>query len=275
MTELFTFNDLLAAGGADPAKTRLLRHKVFDLPVLDIWRADRALIEGYQCRQNAGAFDGATHIVSLLPRPEGDEVFIGVYEVLGSSLAPPDDVCPLSGSRHDPTKKKPRVFYDLRRIVEFADYEDRLVVEWYPAGKAPGWNQWAGRNPKRIVEIATQRESPFPGWLEFACPVDNLDLLPRGWREVLRSTCGVYLLTDSLGKHYIGSAKGGEGFLGRWQAYRGGRGGGNIGLVDAVGPYKVAVLQTFDRSTLDENVERVESIWKDKLGARAAGYNRN
>ena len=275
MTELFSLNDLLAVGGVDPAKTRLLRHKVGDLPVLDLWREDRALIEGYQSRQNAGAFDGATHIVSLLPRPTGDEVFIGAYEVLGSSLAPPDDVCPLSGTMHDLDAPKPRVLYDLRRLLGFADYEDRLVVEWYPAGKAPGWNQWAHRNPKRIVEIATQRESPFPGWLAFACTVDDLGLLPRGWREVLRSTSGVYLLTDALGKHYVGSAKGGDGFLGRWQAYRGGRSGGNVGLVDAVGPYRVTVLQTFDPSTPDQTVEAVESTWKAKLGAREAGYNRN
>lgn len=275
VTELFSFNDLLISGGVDPAKARLLRHKVGDLPVLDLWREDRALIEGYQSRQNAGAFDGATHVVSLLPRPEGNEVFIGAYEVLGSTLAPSDDVCPLSKTTHDPIAKKPRVFYELRRVLAFAEYEDRLVVEWYPAGKAPGWNQWAHRNPKRIVEIATQRESPFPGWLEFLCPVDDLDLLPRGWREVLRSTSGVYLLTDALGKHYVGSAKGGDGFLGRWRAYRDGRSGGNVGLVGAIGPFTVAVLQTFDPSTPDQTVERIESIWKSKLGAREAGYNRN
>lgn len=275
MGDVFMLNDLLAAGGLDPKRTRLLRHKVGDLPVLDLWRENRALLDGYQCRQNDGAFDGATHIVALLPRPEGDELFIGAYEVLGSTLAPADDVCPLSGTKHDLDAKRPRVFYDLRRVVEFEPYEDRLVVEWYPAGKAPGWNQWADRNPKRIVEIATQRESPFPGWLEFACSVDDLDLLPRGWREVLRSTSGVYLLTDSIGKHYVGSAKGGDGFLGRWQSYRGGRSGGNVGLVDAVGPYRATVLQTFDPSTPDQTIERVESLWKDKLGARTAGYNRN
>ena len=102
MGDVFMLNDLLAAGGLDPAKTRLLRHKVGELPVLDLWREDGALLDGYQRRQNAGAFDGATRIVALLPRPEGDEVFIGAYEVLGSTLAPPDDVCPLSGTTHDP-----------------------------------------------------------------------------------------------------------------------------------------------------------------------------
>lgn len=66
MSEVFMLNDLLVAGGLNPAKTRLLHHKVGDLPVLDLWREDRALVDGYQCRQSDGAFDGATHIVALL-----------------------------------------------------------------------------------------------------------------------------------------------------------------------------------------------------------------
>jgi hypothetical protein len=144
-----------------------------------------------------------------------------------------------------------------------------------PGGKHPGWWQWAHKNPKPVAELATQQERPFPSWLEFISPVDELDLLPRTWREVLRSTSGVYLLTDSAGRHYVGSAKGGEGFLGRWDAYRGGRFGGNVGLKGAAGPFTVSVLQTFDAGTSEQTIERVESLWKDKLGARLVGYNRN
>ena len=53
--------------------------------------------------------------------------------------------------------------------------------------------------------------------------MDDLDGLPRTWQEVLRSTSGVYLLTDATGKHYVGSAKGGDGFLGRCRSARGQR----------------------------------------------------
>ena len=54
MTELFSFNDLLFAGGVEPAGVMLLRHTGRNLPLLDIWRADRALIEAYQAHQRAG-----------------------------------------------------------------------------------------------------------------------------------------------------------------------------------------------------------------------------
>ncbi len=48
-----------------------------------------------------------------------------------------------------------------------------------------------------------------------------------------------------------------------------------VGLAGAVGPFTVSVLQTFDPSTSDQTIERVESLWKHKLGARLVSYNRN
>jgi hypothetical protein len=92
---------------------------------------------------------------------------------------------------------------------------------------------------------------------------------------VLRSTSGIYLLTDAAGRHYVGSAKGGDGFLGRWTAYRKGKAGGNLGLKGAIAPFSVSVLQTFDPGTSEHTIERIESLWKDKLGARLVGYNLN
>ena len=266
-----TVNDLLSAHGVDPAGVLLLRHKVDRATTLDVWRTDRARIEAYQSRQLPGAFDRAGHVACFLVSHDGREVFGGLYAVGSSTPVPPGSVDVLTGEVSD----RVTVDYELQVVPEFEQYEDRLVIQWFTGGKHPGWKQWAGRNPKPVVEVAAQRERPFPGWFEFTCEIDELDTLPRTWLEVLRSTSGVYLLTDSVGKHYVGSAKGGDGFLGRWAAYRDGRAGGNVGLADAVGSYRVTVLQTFDPATPDQTVERVESIWKDKLGARQVGYNRN
>lgn len=270
---MLTFNDLLTIGGVDPARVLLLRHRVEGLDVLDVWRADRPRVEAYQSRQLAGAFDGHGFVACLLPRPTGNEIFGGLYTV-GTSK--PVEVGSADALTGEPVREgRPEVIYDLQVVPQFAGYEDRLVIEWFPRGKHPGWKQRADRNQKRVVEIAAQQEQPFPGWLAFASPVDDLPLLPSTWREVLRSTSGVYLLTDRTGRHYVGSAKGGNGFLGRWDAYRDSRTGGNIGLAEATGPYTVTVLQTFDPATPDQTVEAIESLWKQKLGARQVGYNRN
>ena len=40
-------------------------------------------------------------------------------------------------------------------------------------------------------------------------------------------------------------------------------------------PFTVSVLQTVDPAMSDETIERIESLWKHKLGAREIGYNLN
>jgi hypothetical protein len=273
---VITFNDILRAGGIEPDVTRvkLLRHIETRnrIDVHDVWRNQRELFEAWQSRQWDVFFDGVGYVASFVVSRAGETVFVGLYAVGDGwnkvAVGTPD---PLTGMPADSRV----VQHQLTRLPDFDMYADRLVVQWFRAGKAPGWWQWAHRNPKQVLEIATQQEAPFPGWLAFEHPVDELDHLPSGWRQTLRSTSGIYLLTDAKGIHYVGSAKGGDGLLGRWHAYRGGRSGGNLSLKGATGPYTVSVLQTVDPATSDETIERIESLWKKKLGAREIGHNLN
>jgi hypothetical protein len=268
---VITFNDVLRNGGVDPAGVKMLRHTVKGKQILEVWRTNRYLAEAYQNRQKATFFDGVTHAACFLVSRAGETVFGGLYRVGDFALVPPGESRPLTG---DPNEDQVAI-HQLIPEPAFAAYEDRLVVQWFLAGNHPGWWQWAHKNPKPVVEIATQKEQSFPGWLEFRCPVDDLDGLPKTWQEVLRSTSGIYLLTDVNSKHYVGSAKGGDGFLGRWVAYRNGKSGGNVGLKDATGPFTVSVLQTFDPGTSEQAIERIESLWKTTLDARLVGYNLN
>jgi hypothetical protein len=269
-----TFNTVLVDGGIDPAGVLLLRHTVAGVDALGVWRTERARFEGYQREQLPDAFRGASHAASFIVDHARREVFTGLYTIGGSSPTPVGYVNPLTGAVTAPADLGRYVQHDLQHVPDFALYEDRLVIAWGAGTRT--WRQWAGRNPKPIVELATQAPPPFPGWLAFTCPVDDLDTLPPTWREVLRSSSGIYLLTDGAGKHYVGSAKGGDGFLGRWDGYRGGRSGGNVGLAaDSKPPFTASVLQTFDASTPDQTIEAVESLWKRKLGARLVGLNRN
>ena len=274
--QVITFNDILRAGGIEPdvARVKLLRHVETRnrIDIHDLWRNQRELFEGWQALQWDDFFNGVDYVASFVVSRVGETVFVGLYAVDGGwhkvVEGTPD---PLTGTPADARAAQ----HQLTRVPDFDTYADRLVVGWFRAGKAPGWWQWAHRNPKPVLEIATQQEAPFPGWLMFQHPVDELDTLPGGWRQTLRSTSGIYLLTDAKAVHYVGSAKGGDGLLGRWQAYRGGRSGGNLGLKDATGPYIVSVLQTVDPATSDETIERIESLWKNKLGARDIGHNLN
>ena len=273
---VITFNDVLRVGGIDPdvAKIKLLRHVETRnrIDVHEVWRHQRELFDSWQARQSDDFLAGVDYVASFVVSRAGETVFVGLYAVDGGwtkvEAGTPD---PLTGAPADART----VQHQLTRLADFDAYADRLVVQWWRAGKAPGWWQWAHRNPLPVIEIATQQEAPFPGWLAFRHPVDDLDILPTGWKQTLRSTSGIYLLTDAKGVHYVGSAKGGEGLLGRWQAYRGGRSGGNLGLRGATGPFTVSVLQTVDPAMSDETIERIESHWKNKLGAREVGHNLN
>lgn len=273
---MITFNDILRAGGIEPdvARVKLLRHIETRnrIDVHDVWRYQRELFEAWQSRQLDDFFNAVDYVASFVVSRTGETVFVGLYAVTGRSTK-------VVAGTPDPMTRTPAVpraaQHKLTRVPEFDVYADRLVVQWFRGGKAPGWWQWAHRNPKPVLEIATQQEAPFPGWLAFQHPVDGLDNLPIGWRQTLRSTSGIYLLTDVNGVHYVGSAKGGEGLLGRWEAYREGRSGGNLGLKGATGPYTVSVLQTVDPGTSDETIEHIESLWKNKLGARTVGHNLN
>ncbi len=52
--------------------------------------------------------------------------------------------------------------------------------------------------------------------------------------------------------------------------------GGNVGLQPRKGAtYQASVLQVFDITWPDQRIEEVESMWKQKLGTRVHGLNRN
>jgi hypothetical protein len=275
--DVITFNDILRAGGLDPdrARVKMLRHtltaqKRGRRQILELWRSDRALVEAYQARQNDDFFVGTSYVACFLVSRSGATVFGGLYRVDGSVPAALGELDPITG---DPNLGR-RHIWDLARLQEFSPYEDRLVVDWGPGGLA--WAQWAHRQPKPVLEIATQREADFPGWRGFTCTADELAVLPAGWRGALAANRGVYLLVDldAGGKQYIGSAKGGENLLGRLQGYAEGGTNGNLGLTRGH-RYQVAVLEVVGTGESDLTIEKIESQWKDKLRTREYGLNRN
>ncbi len=118
------------------------------------------------------------------------------------------------------------------------------------------------------------KEEPFPGFTRFCWDIDEIASVPLTWQSVLKSVKGVYLMVcRETGKQYVGSAKGEERLWARFQDYKRTGHGGNIEL-KARGrkAYQVTVLEVVNS---DEEIERVESAWKEKLMSRKFGLNRN
>jgi hypothetical protein len=82
---------------------------------------------------------------------------------------------------------------------------------------------------------------------------------------------------DETGQQYVGSAYGVGGFFGRWMSYADGH-GGNVGL-KAVGAsasaFDVAVLEVVGSEATNDEIFGRETLWKEKLGTRVKGLNRN
>lgn len=271
---MLTFKHLLELEGVDPHRVRLVRHQDHRIGaggLYAVWRNDREAFHAYQAVQARDAFPVGDILASFVVTEARKTVFVGMYRVLGVGTCPPGSVDRLTGD--DVTG---RFSYDLQLIDDMAAYRDRAVIDW--GAGARSWFQLAAKQPKPIVEIADQYEPRFPGFRSFVRRIDEIPTLPNGWQQVLRSVKGVYLLVDvDSGKQYVGSAKGADSLLGRWLTYAADGHGGNKELRAAGShgrrTYQVSVLEVVDAYTPDDNIEQIESYWKNKLLSREFGLN--
>lgn len=93
----------------------------------------------------------------------------------------------------------------------------------------------------------------------------------------LSSVNGVYLIKDKIsGKLYVGSAYGDQGIYGRWSAYAKNSHGENLelkGLDPSV--FQFSILEIVPATTTADGVIERENRWKEKLGTRQFGLNKN
>jgi hypothetical protein len=212
------FNLLLRDAGLDPAHVKLVRHQDRRVPPermpYQLWRNGK--LELYQRIQSELRFGRATAIASFVATPLDETLFVGVYLVKGIATAPPGTIDPSTegdaGGLH---------FYDLAPATALAELRGRLIIEWGEGYRA--WIQNARNQDKPILELRrTVSDPPFPGFMKFTARLSGLAAVPRSWREALSSVAGIYLLADpKSGKQYIGSASGGTGLWGRWEATAG------------------------------------------------------
>jgi hypothetical protein len=103
------------------------------------------------------------------------------------------------------------------------------------------------------------------------------------WLTALGAVAGVYVITDEqAGQHYVGSASGQLGILGRWRHYASTGHGDNDQLVSLVekrpgreNDFRFTLLETFPLATPVETAVARENYWKLALGSRKHGLNSN
>ncbi|MBI1381728.1 MAG: GIY-YIG nuclease family protein [Planctomycetaceae bacterium] len=276
---MLTFNALLAAVNIEPEVVRLVRHRdpKYNRAIYDDAVRRHARFEQYQSVQGSprviSMLRTAQVLVAFVVDPRGETVFVGLWRVRGVKSGYVSD--PYRGPVPVPSKSS--ASFDLQRMPELDEYAGRVIVDWGGGGRA--WVQYAHRRDKPILELRRKAvEESFPGFARFTCRLDEVDGLPMTWQEPLRGTRGIYLLVErATGAQYVGSATGSGGFLGRWKQYANGH-GGNAGLRELMldaHEYDVCILETAGSGAELEDVYAIETLWKQKLGSRARGLNRN
>ncbi len=278
---------LLADEGINPSDVRLLRHQTGKVPgrtPYSLWRDDQAAFERYQSTQDGSPgqrarFD-ARYWASFVVTPTGGTLFVGLYEVTRLGLVSKDAIDPLSGGPvGGPNNTTPYDQYECVRVAALSDCAGRLSIHWGDSASASrAWVQRADNQDKVIVELArTFQEEAFPGFTKLIRPLSEIETMPTAWKQVLRSSRGVYLLAcPQTREHYVGSAYGEGGFLGRWERYASNSHGGNVELrVRDPSDYLVSVLEVAGSSATVDEIIAMENIWKIKLHSRHIGLNRN
>lgn len=269
------FNTFLESEGISPADVKLVRHQDNRLPgsptPYQLWRAADGRLDLYQKIQRRPVFKGARLLASFVATPFSETLFVGIYEVRGVGTAAPGLLDPITGQDVGGLH-----LYDLAISPKLGEYRGRIVIDWGLGFRS--WTQRAHRNEKTFIEIRRSvEEPPFPGFLEFQSRLTDLAAVPSSWRIALSAATGVYLLVNpETGKQYVGSARGTDGFWGRWEQYAASGHGGNRRMQDIpTADYLVAVLEVASASAGAESLFRLETRWKQKLLSRKFGLNAN
>lgn len=279
------FNMLLADAEIDPRDVRLLRHQTGKVPgrtPYTLWRDDAAGFERYQSTQDPAqrARFAAPWWASFVAPPDGGTLFVGMFEVERAGSVASGTIDPLT--RDLVGGDKALTAYDqyvCHRSPLFAEYVGRLRIHWGDSvSSRRAWVQRADNQDKEIVELArTFQEESFPGFTSLTRALSEIETMPSGWKEALRAARGVYLLAcPRTREHYVGSAHGVDGFLGRWREYVATGHGGNAGLrIRDPSDYVVSILEVAGSSASVDNILTMENAWKSKLLSRTIGLNRN
>lgn len=289
---MFEFNEALMRHSIDPADVLIMRHRPPEpqlrrqLPWLASER--HAVFNAYQRFQPKAekAMQRAAYLASFIGQDVGAATFVGLYRIAGHRpLAPGeiDDIAEyqvLATLGVVPTPEQSsagHLYFDLEPVEVLADWSGRLICRWPPPDRS--WYRWANRNTLDIAALVeTSRfAEPMPNWDEIVVSLTELEMMPGAWQAALSQWRGIYFIMDETdGKSYVGSAYGSDNIMGRWRAYARNGHGGNVGLWDRAGhPLRFSILQRVSPDMDPADVIALEASWKRRLHTRDLGLNRN
>lgn len=264
----------------------MVRHQSEHLKVM----LELGLIEEFQSFQRMPAFRKAKYMISFVAEPNNYAKFYGVY--INTQIKENEDLPIYSDKLRPfclPQNRETDFFIDLKKDERFLKFEGRLIIDWVVPR---GWyNTYGEVKNKEVIKILPNNfVDEFPGLmnirlsaLELRKIILNIEAHSK-WYEALTRLQAVYLIMDkSTGNQYVGTTYGQNGLWQRWESYvKTGFTGGNIELEnlkknnpDFYTELQFSILEVLSKNANQNECVKAESLWKDKLGTRAYGLNKN
>jgi len=251
------------------SRVKLVRHKDSRAQYRELIK-DRNELLKYQQEQVKPIFHDCDYIVSFIGKERRKSILFGIFKVNGFN------------------QTNGKYYYNLEQLSEFEYLSNRIVIDW--GNNAIAWHQWYDKQIKEIVQILPQGYlGEFPGLLDFVLDFNELEILINNpeanedWKNQLSSVNGIYLILDSkTGNQYVGSANGKEGIWQRWTDYAKTYHGNNNRLIELCKKdknyhraFKYSVLQTLPSNITKKEIDKIEALYKEKLGTKSFGLNEN
>jgi hypothetical protein len=286
------FEDFLVKEGIDSRSVMVMRHRPSEKALRDVlpWLAEEQpdVYNAYQSEHGEkveNALSKAAYLASFIGHEAGRALFVGIYSVVDSRRISIPDFWKVSQVRklkafgiNGPAEGRSPLWFDLRLSAHLDRLKGRLIVDW--PGIERSWWRWADRNHFAVHAICEESllVRPMPDWHALTLSWQELQVLPASWKNRLQQWRGIYFIFDrSARMGYVGSACGGDNLLGRWKDYAATGHGGNR-LLRNCDPenFSFSILQRVSPDMERDEINRLESSWKDRLHTRAPmGLNDN
>jgi len=279
---MITLHRILEIYGINPAKVRVVRHGNKEIPILKTFHENLLRLEVYQSYQSPRKYGDASAIAVFAPYYKTTALFLGLWDILGcteNSKFTNETLQELKKFSLPESWYQDHIKYQLRRNKVLDELSERLVIEWGAATVS-----WVQTKDKEVVEIRGKKTiGDFQSFGEVSLAYQDLKTMTQypdtnlTWIKALSSVNGVYLIQDTLsGKLYVGSAYGEQGIYGRWLTYAQKSHGGNLELQNLdPSNFIFSILEIIPATTTSDGVVEYENRWKEKLGTRQFGLNKN
>ncbi len=267
-------------------KVLLIRHSHENLREMYL----NNLIEEYQSFQSQSAFRDFKFIICFLGSERNSAVFYGIYELneILEGVNVPEYSKELAAlNKYEKTSKD--FYLNLKKIESFDKFKDRLVIDWIVPR---GWYNTYGKViDKEVIKILPNNYvKDFPGLMNIRLNFEELKKIIKNpeshsnWFNSLTRLQAIYLILDKKkGYQYIGTTYGENGLWQRWETYvKGDHTGGNKEFIKLKNEnlefykyFQFSILEVLSKTADQKYCTEKETNWKEKLGSRAFGLNKN